>query len=165
MPTFEYKPRSLREVVVRTVQTHDEIDRAPQIAPEEKCARCGCARWMHCYIRRAAKNRSTLWVLEYGLPNNRQIVWERTGGLPRRNSGLRPVRCKHYQAGEDFPCCNSAACSTRSCDCVSFRSPFLKPRVKKPAAPKSPRKKRATKTKEQAQFDFSNQAVPATPLA
>jgi hypothetical protein len=37
--------------------------------------------------------------------------------------------------------------------------------VKKPAAPKSPRKKRATKTKEQAQFDFSNQAVPATPLA
>jgi|SRR5579862_2875551 len=163
MPAFDYKPRTLRDQAVRVAQTADETDKSPKVELEEKCGRCGHQRFQHCFVRRTLKTRSTLFVLEYGLPNDRQLLWERTCGTLSgpRDRRLLPVRCKHADGQADFPCCTSTSCVRKSCDCVSFKSPFAKP--KKAATAKTPgtRKKRATKP--QQQLDFEPQDDLATP--
>jgi hypothetical protein len=156
MTEFKYQPRSLREVMARTVQTRDEWEKPPKVELEEKCGRCGHERWAHCFVRRALKNRSVLWVCEYGTPGNRQIAWEIANGCRR---GLYPVRCRHSVANQDFPLCTSPACTRRSCDCGGFVSPYKKPPKKPPA---KPRKKRATKPSEQqTNLEFGNTSCPA----
>jgi hypothetical protein len=146
MPEFNYQERSLRDVVVRIVQTDEETDKAPKVELEEKCARCQHERWAHCFVRRSLKKRCVLWVCEYGTPGNRQIDWQ----LSRRR-GLYPVKCRHFLVDQDFPLCSSSSCSRLSCDCKSFVSPYKKLPKKATAKPRAPRKRNA---KAQARIDF-----------
>ena len=122
MKTFSYKPRSLRDHIVREHQTREETDRAPKVAPEELCTRPGCQhpRWSHCSIRRSPETREVLFLAK----SRGEMFWQRVGGYSRFQSGYSAVRCRHSSPDGivDFPCCNTSACAVRDCPCVSFRN-------------------------------------------
>lgn len=129
--TFQYRPRSLRDQVVRENQTRDEVDKAPKIEPEILCTRSGCGhpRWAHCDVRRSAEKRTVLFVARH---HGGQYLWTRVHGYSASLSGYSLAQCRHFTEGQpDFPLCSSSACSCRGCICASFQSPYKKQR--KPA--------------------------------
>ena len=140
MKNFTYKPRSLRDQAVRTVQTHDEVDKAPRVSPEELCARPGCGhpRWCHCDVRRTRATRTVLFYARYRLAGDseQKILWQRVHAYNIRLSGYSLAVCKHFTEDQPgWPCCSSSSCTLRDCSCMSFVSPYRKPR--KPAAKKA----------------------------
>ena len=139
MTTFNYKPRTLRDVACRENQTCDETNKPPKIAPDICCTRCGHPRWAHCDVRRSRETRTVLFYAR----SRGEIVWVRWS---RAYSGSRLVnysvaKCKHSSDQADFPCCNSSACAVRDCLCTTFQSPYKKVRAKK--ATGKPRAKKA----------------------
>jgi len=131
MKQFTYQPRSLRDVAVRTVQTRDEVDKAPPVEPRDLCTRPGCshARWAHCDVRRSRETRTVLYYVR----SRGEIVWVRWN---RAYSGPRLLnyslaKCKHFTDDQaDFPCCSSSSCAVRGCPCNAFVSPYRKARQK-----------------------------------
>lgn len=137
MPTFTYQPRARFDVESRIGQDR-EGPKTPKAAEETVCLTPGCGhpQTFHCQkFRRGEKPR--VWLM----------VWN------HENPRLRhPVRCKHFDPSRPYepPLCNSSACAVADCNCVSFASPFRRPKkaaMPKPPKVKAPRKKRTAKPK------------------
>ena len=147
---FKYRPRSLRDVAVRTIQTATETDKSPRAEPEALCQRPGCghARWCHCDIRRSSDTRTVLFYARHRGEYLRVRCKAYSAGL----YGYSIAVCKHFAEDQpNFPCCSSSACAVRDCRCISFASPYRKARVKKQAtAEPKPRRKKVM----EAQFEL-----------
>ena len=137
--SFMYRPRSLRDQVVREVQTLDQVDKAPKVEPEILCTRCQHRRWSHCSIRRSTETREVLFYAR----SRGEYLWVRAHAYSAALSGYSLARCKHFRDDQpDFPLCDSSACACKGCDCTSFLSPYRKTRKK--VATGKPRAKKAS---------------------
>ena len=141
--SFQYRPRSLRDIAVRQNQTREETDKAPAVEPEALCTRCQHPRWAHCSVRRS---RETCEVLFYARCRG-AYQWVRAHAYSRLLSGYSLATCKHFTEGQaDFPLCSSSSCAVASCvGCKSYQSPYRKARAKKQAtAPKRQKREKMT---------------------
>jgi hypothetical protein len=152
MNTFSYKPRSLRDVAVRAIQTATETDKSPPAEPTDCCRKCFHPKWAHCSIRRSRETREVLFYARH----RGGYLWVRAGAYSAGLHGYSLAVCKHFRPDQaDWPCCGTSSCAAASCDCASFISPYRKPRVstpKKATGTTGTRKKRKKIAGEQTEL-------------
>jgi hypothetical protein len=138
MPGFTYQARTAYDVEQRIGQDR-EGGKVPKADNETPCLTCRHQKWAHCQKHRKAEKASLLWVSNYANPRFRA-----------------PAMCKHYDPAAPFavPRCSSTACIVADCACVSFGSPYRKPKKPKASTAKPPATRKRVAKPKTAQLDL-----------